>query len=302
MNAHGEELSDAAGENIITSQWIGTPWFCASQPSQRCSSITTAFCRWAVSRRFISRWTAKTLAHSMSLGCGAPPRATSTVSRFCCGSSERHPVHRWVVESEGILRTIVPLKLHAHGMWDPNEEYWGEEGDPIEDWVKPIIARGPRPMFEMEQVMPGADPEDFDSDPILQANELREYGKQAQARRLLLQLIEQDVRCLDAHAHLGSLLFDKPRQALAHYERGVQIGRLSLSPDFDGVLPWGMIDNRPFLRCLQGYGLVLWRLKRFEDAERVFAQTLWLAPSDNLGIRFLLPQVRARAAWRADES
>jgi hypothetical protein len=48
---------------------------------------------------------------------------------------------------------LVPLELEDMGMWDPKEEYWGEEGGPIEEWAKPIIARGPRPIFEMEQVV-----------------------------------------------------------------------------------------------------------------------------------------------------
>ena len=52
---------------------------------------------------------------------------------------------------------LVPLKLEERGMWDPAEHYWGEEGEPIEKWAKPIIAWGPRPEFEMEQVLPGAD-------------------------------------------------------------------------------------------------------------------------------------------------
>jgi tetratricopeptide (TPR) repeat protein len=194
-----------------------------------------------------------------------------------------------------------PLKLNPHGLWDPEDEYWGEEGEPIEDWAKPIIARGPRPRFEMQQVLPGEDPEDFDSDPILEANELRARGETAQARRLLSELIEQDPRCLDAYAHLGSMDFHRsPKKALTHYQRGVEIGRLSLGEGFDGVLPWGMIDNRPFLRCLHGYGLCLWRLGRFEEAERVFDELLWLSPSDNLGVRFLLPSVRDRRKWTPD--
>lgn len=53
---------------------------------------------------------------------------------------------------------LVPLKLQAMGVWNPEEEYWGEEDEPIEEWTKPIIARGERPAFEMEQVLPGADP------------------------------------------------------------------------------------------------------------------------------------------------
>ena len=54
---------------------------------------------------------------------------------------------------------LTPLKLEEHGMWNPAEEYWGEDGEPVADWAKPIVACGPRPQFEMEQVLPGADPE-----------------------------------------------------------------------------------------------------------------------------------------------
>jgi hypothetical protein len=57
-------------------------------------------------------------------------------------------------------------------------------------------------MYEMEQVLPGVDPEDFDSDPIVEANELRDRGQRARARKLLEGLLVKDVRCLDAHAHL----------------------------------------------------------------------------------------------------
>lgn len=198
--------------------------------------------------------------------------------------------------------TLAPLKLRQQGEWDPEQEYWGEEGTPIEAWAIPIIKRGIRPMFEMEHILPGADPEDFDSDPILEANELKERGQIARAKKLLEKLLIQDIRCLDAHAHLGNLAFDRnARTALDHYQRGVLIGELSLGKDFEGVLPWGIIDNRPFLRCLSGFGLCLWRLERFEEAKAVFERLLWMSPSDNLGIRFLLPQVKAREPWTPDD-
>jgi hypothetical protein len=205
-----------------------------------------------------------------------------------------HDVNAW-------LTGLVPLELRQQGEWDPAEEYWGEAGEPIEAWAKPIIKRGPRPMYEMEQILPGADPEDFDSDPILEANELIDRGQIARAKKLLERLLVMDVRCLDAHAHLGNLAFDSEvRTALDHYQRGVLIGELSLGEKFEGVLPWGMIDNRPFLRCLSGLGLCLWRLERYEEAEALFERLLWMSPSDNLGIRFLLPQVRAGKPWTAD--
>lgn len=35
---------------------------------------------------------------------------------------------------------------------------------------------------------------------------------------------------------------------MAHYEVGIRIGELSLPAGFDGLLDWGRIYNRPFLR------------------------------------------------------
>ena len=135
-------------------------------------------------------------------------------------------------------------------------------------------------MYEMEQVLPGADPEDFDSDPILEANELKDRRQITRAKKLLERLLVKDVRCLDAHAHLGNLAFDKQvRTALEHYQRGVLIGELSLGEKFEGVLPWGMIDNRPFLRCLNGLGLCLWRLDRFASSDSRRTPTLIARPS-----------------------
>ncbi|MDT8319274.1 MAG: tetratricopeptide repeat protein [Xanthomonadales bacterium] len=194
---------------------------------------------------------------------------------------------------------LVPLKLEGRGLWTPEEHYWGETGEPIEEWAKPIIACGPRPSFEMEQVVPGRDPDDIDSDPICESNDLKDAGDPVAARQILMELCQADLRCLDAHAHLGNFVFDGwAREAIRHYEVGVRIGELSLGPDFDGLLPWGYIDNRPFLRCMHGFGLCLWRLERFEDAERVFERMLRLNPSDNQGVRFLIDDLRAGTVWK----
>ena len=188
---------------------------------------------------------------------------------------------------------LVPLRLDDQGAWDPCEHYWGDGDEPIEEWAKPIIARGPRQAFEMEQVLPGTDPDDPDSDPITQSNDLKDAGNAGDAIRILMELCQTDLRCLDAHAHLGNFEFDHhPAVAIRHYEAGLRIGELSLREAFDGLLPWGHIDNRPFLRCMQGFGLCCWRLGRFEEAERVFGRMLWLNPSDNQGVRFLIDAVR----------
>jgi len=198
---------------------------------------------------------------------------------------------------------LEPLALRDMGMWDPEEEYWGEEEDPAEEWAKPIIAHGPRPMFEMEQVLPGADPNDPFEDPIIRANDLRGAGNRREAIKILMELCQADLRCLDAHSHLGHFVFDHfPQEAIRHYEVGLRIGELSLGDAFNGVLSWSLIDNRPFLRCMHGYGLCLWRLGRFNEAERVFERMLWLNPSDNQGVRFLIDDVKARRRWEDREN
>ena len=195
---------------------------------------------------------------------------------------------------------LIPLRIEDRGIRDPRDEYWGEPGEPIDDWARPIIAHGPRPEFEMEQVLPGADPGNPESDPITESNDLKDAGDGRAAYKILMKLCEADLRCLDAHAYLGNFGFKRPAEAIRHYEAGVRIGELSLGPSFEGLLPWGYVDNRPFLRCLHGYGLCCWRLGRFEEAEHVFDRMLWLNPSDNQGVRGLIGPVRQRIDWERD--
>jgi hypothetical protein len=191
---------------------------------------------------------------------------------------------------------LEPLHLQELGIWDREEHYWGEENEPIAEWAKPIIARGSRPQFELEQVLPGVDPADPFADPITEANDLKDAGDLEAARRRLMALCESDLRCLDAH--LGNLVFDHgPKEAIRHYEVGLRVSELSLGGSFDGLLPWGLIENRPFLRCMHGYRLCLWRLGRQPEARHIFERMLWLNPADNQGVRFLIADVQNGRTW-----
>jgi hypothetical protein len=134
--------------------------------------------------------------------------------------------------------------------------------------------------------------------PVCDAAELAQAGDVEAARELLMEVLCVDLRCIDAHAHLGNLLFDRwPKDAIEHYDIGVKLGELSLGPTFDGLLPWGMLYNRPFLRCLKGFGLCLWRLGRTAEAHLVFERILALNPSDNQGIRFCWFNLRQGRTW-----
>ena len=157
----------------------------------------------------------------------------------------------------------------------------------------------PRACFEMDPIAWGAFPsDDPDSFPVCDASELFEAGDAERARDLLMATLLRDLRCLDAHAHLGHIAFERsPERAAVHYEIGMRIGELSLPRDFDGVLLWGRIYNRPFLRCLHGYGLCLWRLGRPVEAQRVFLRILALNPNDNQGVRSCWRDVREGRPW-----
>ncbi|HUA63033.1 MAG TPA: hypothetical protein VML19_30030 [Verrucomicrobiae bacterium] len=118
-----------------------------------------------------------------------------------------------------------------------------------------------------------------------------------------MKLCQADLRCLDAHAHLGNMVFDgRPEDAIRHYEAGFRIGELCLGKRFEGLLPWGWIDNRPFLRCMHGFGLCLWRLRRFREAGNIFSRMLWLNPSDNQGVRFVAGEVAANVVWEESQN
>src|SRR5438045_949863 len=121
--------------------------------------------------------------------------------------------------------------------------------------------------------------EDPDHTPACDAAELREAGDDDAARELLMDVLCEDLRCIDAHAHLDNLVFDRrPADAMVHYLVGIGIGDLSLGASFDGFLPWGFLYNRPYLRCLHGYGLCLWRAEQKAKAEETFERILSLNP------------------------
>lgn len=150
----------------------------------------------------------------------------------------------------------------------------------------------------MDEIAWGTFPSEPEEDPISNAVDLEESGDIPGARKLLMSTLLKDLRCIDAHAHLGNLEFDRrPEQAIVHYEVGIRIAELSLPPGFDGVLMWGHIENRPFLRCLKPYGVCLRRLGRLEEARGVFERNLSLNPDDNQGVRFCWQDLREGLSW-----
>lgn len=199
---------------------------------------------------------------------------------------------------------IEPLGLQEWGSWDPEEEAWLFE-EPDHPVYEEVRAAGARPKYEMEQILPeGAVQLRWEEDPILEAVELANADAIGEAEDLLGDLLTADLRCLDAHAHLGNFEMRSRwpgalDRAGRHYQAGIEIGGLTLGDGFQGLLPWGLIDNRPYLRCLHGHGLYLWRGGDLASAGDVFRRMLWLNPHDNQGARFNLAAVEAGHSWEA---
>jgi hypothetical protein len=194
---------------------------------------------------------------------------------------------------------LSPLPLRDDGLVDLrsiSEPF--RKPDPYAPLWRKLTAK-PRADFKMDPIawgqFPGADDEE---NPTCEASERAEAGDDIGARELLMEALGTDLRCLDAHAHLGTLEFEhSPKLAIVHYEIGMRIGELSLPQVFDGLLRWGHIYNRPFLRCMHGYGLCLWRMGQLREAQQVFARILSLNPNDNQGVRFCWDDIRSGRGW-----
>lgn len=198
---------------------------------------------------------------------------------------------------------LEPLPLTGGDLDDPRT--WSEPYNGRDAFSKlwREITANPKPAFEFDGIAWGALPDYEDSDDNLtcRASELREEGRHEQAHELLMQALGIDLRCLDAHAHLGNGLFDRaPDRAMVHYEIGVRIAELSLPKAADIYLPWGRLYNRPFLRCLHGLGCCQWRLGRFADALATFERLVRYNPNDNRGVRFCWAEVRSKEKWKDD--
>ena len=195
---------------------------------------------------------------------------------------------------------LEPLGLEDWGNADSHPDSFDHLPEEISRQVQQQAAAQ---VFEMEVVMPELDenPDPF-SDPTFDAAELIRDGYLDDAAELLGRLLTKDLRCIDAHSHLGLIEFEAGRygdfdMATRNYRIGVAIGDQALGPDFAGRLPWGVLGNRPYLRCLHGLGLCLWRTGDFEGALSAFRRLMLFNPNDNQGARIVWDDVVAGKAW-----
>lgn len=182
-------------------------------------------------------------------------------------------------------------------------------------WLEQLAEDGILPRYRMPDPYPGRAevPLDAALDTMRATADVDGYEDE------LRRIVAAEPRDVDAYAHLGSLALQRHdgdfgdlisyvgptaaerrrflKEALAWYEAAVAVGEACLPMIFHGRLPWSEMDNRPFLRAVHGLALTLWRLGRFNSAERVLVTMLYLNPNDNQGARDVLADVRAHRRW-----
>ena len=95
---------------------------------------------------------------------------------------------------------------------------------------------------------------------------------------------------IDAYHHLAILLdeTDRSQQAFKMWQRSVDISLGCFPPNFSigqDLLPWILLNNRPFLRAYHGLGLAFMGRGEIKNALSIFTALLSLNPDDNQGIR-----------------
>jgi len=114
----------------------------------------------------------------------------------------------------------------------------------------------------------------------------------AYAKRVLRRLLRSYPEHIDACHHLALTWYwqGNSRKASEIWQQGSEFALKFFPPSFSmkrDRLAWGYIENRPFLRLYQGYGLSCLRLGKPLGALEVFENLLQMNSNDNQGNRGL---------------
>lgn len=114
-------------------------------------------------------------------------------------------------------------------------------------------------------------------------------GDRRGAARLFRRTLELAPQHADAHNHLGivSLEARKLKAAEQHFRAAIDGGQRHLEHD-GAEVPWGFIENRPFLRGLANLALVLVEQRKWAEALAIHKRMLTINPDDNQGIRYMV--------------
>ena len=127
------------------------------------------------------------------------------------------------------------------------------------------------------------------------ALDVHESGDRQAATTLLRTLVMKYPNHIDALHHL-SLWYGEEGKTLESYtfcQAAVSVGLHAIPKRFSwdrGKLSWLDIRNRPFMRAYDHLGFLRIDQGHWNDALNIFMRLLTVNPSDNQGIRYMLPK------------
>jgi tetratricopeptide (TPR) repeat protein len=96
--------------------------------------------------------------------------------------------------------------------------------------------------------------------------------------------------CADAYNVLA-IHETSEEKAAARYQKAIEAFHKNNGEQFfqenTGYF-WGIIETRPYMRAMEGYGRCLWDCDEKEAAVKVYQDMLGLNPNDNQGVRYML--------------
>ncbi len=116
-------------------------------------------------------------------------------------------------------------------------------------------------------------------------------GDRTAALRGYRRALKADPKHGDAHNHIGIAAMDKGNLAEAekHFRAAIDGAAREIEVN-GGLLEWGNLDNRPYLRSHGNLALVFRQQGKWAAAVSIHEQLLRWNPNDNQGIRFLLAE------------
>lgn len=131
---------------------------------------------------------------------------------------------------------------------------------------------------------------------FMEADDLYFEMEPQQAKKLLKKILSDYPSFVDAHILLAHIARDDNRKSetIKILNNAVEFFEKIIPDSFDGELPWGFTDNRPYLTLLHEFMITYDRFEQFENALSIGEKILAYNPNDNQGIRWLMGDLYMR--------
>lgn len=143
--------------------------------------------------------------------------------------------------------------------------------------------------------LPDIDPETDEL--FMNADDLYFEMEFEKSKKLLRRIINKHPGHTDAYFLLADIAMDEnqPNKALNILKEAVQFYNQVIPVDFDGEIPWGTVENRPYLMLLHELLISFDRNENAKGAIDTGEQILAYNPNDNQGIRWLMGDLYLRS-------